>query len=152
MQLDDNIFENFNKDSIKRGFTFRGVYPPNNFDKEHICIILNKSIKNQEDVLYFYMTSSVDSAEKIYKKDQEALILLEEKYYSKYFYKPKPTCIQCGKRHLYSIKYIDFINGLKDNSIKLEEKIDSALIELIEFAILDSKSYDPDEIKKLFDL
>lgn len=132
---------------IKRGFVFKGPFP-NGSDKNHYCIALNE-ISDDSDLIYFYMTSQKVKVKRIYRNDIDALVEINQNDYDPLH---KDTFIQCGERHLCKLKLDDLAELFSKGQIDIKETISDAIIQKIEDAIINGKTYSEHQRKELFNL
>jgi len=128
----DNLFE------VEKWKAFKGRYPLDS-DTDHRIIIVFK----REGVLkYFYVTSQVEKARKVAKKDPKSLVLLNSEDWDEL---TKESCVQCGKRDLLSLDEADLRKSYKEGKVEPLGKIPEKVIQSIIFAICSSKTFDDKE-------
>lgn len=120
---------------------FKGLYPTK--ERFHRCIILNKVLENNEEILYFYMTSKIEKTEIIMKYDKKALVILEKEEWSIGI--NRKTAVQCDYAHLYKIPVNEFLNKLENKNIEIIGKLPDNIIKKIKKAIVCGKTFSPEE-------
>ncbi|MCP4137340.1 MAG: hypothetical protein GY754_40610 [bacterium] len=135
---------------ITRGFTFSGIFPGNS-KIPHICIVINSNVIDGQTVYYVFMTSKVEKARILFKKDIDALVELEEDEYRDYFPEDrlKETCIQCDVAHLEEITQSELLEKLSNGDAVKANNVKNSVIEKITFAIENSITYDEDDRKRI---
>jgi len=128
----DNLFE------VEKWKAFKGRYPSDSNIDHRIIIVF----KRDGVLKYFIITSQVDKARKIAKKDPKSLIFLNHEDWNEL---TKESCIQCGKRGLYELNEVEFRNDYAKGKVKPLGKIPEKIIQSIIFAICSSRTFDDKE-------
>jgi len=108
-------------------------------DTDHRIIIVFK----QDGVLkYFYVTSQVEKARKMAKKDLKSLVCINGNDWNELI---TESCVQCGKGHLLELSESEFRKDYSKGKVKPLGKIPENVIKSIIFAICSSKTFDDKE-------
>jgi hypothetical protein len=130
--LPNNLF------SVEKWKAFKGRYPPGS-DTDHRIIIVFK----QDGILkYFYVTSQVEKARKMAKKDSKSLVCINGNDWGAL---TTESCIQCGKGYLFELNEAEFRKDYSKGKVKPLGKIPEKIIKSIIFAICSSKTFDDKE-------
>jgi len=125
--------------SVKRWAAFKGKYPPGS-DKEHIIIIV---CIEGEIAKYLFVTSQVEKARKIMKKDIGALVdKIDGNHWGEL---TKESCIQCNKAHLHETSVASIKQAHKTNKIKYLGEVPEGIRKSIISAVCASSSFDAEE-------
>jgi len=126
---------------------YKGPFPEIS-SMPHIIIII--FIDETSTLLkYFYITSKVDKAKRIYKNDPLALVELSKSDWEK-LHKNKPSCIQCGSntKHLHEIEIKRFKELYDNDKVKYFGKIPQNVKDKIIKSIWLSTTYSNKEKNK----
>jgi len=130
--LPDNLF------NVEKWKAFKGKYPPGS-DIDHRIIIVFK----HDDILKcFYVTSKVENARKMAKKDLKSLVCLNSEDWDEL---TKESCIQCGKGYLFELNETELRKDYSEGKVEVLGEIPEKVIKSIIFAICSSKTFDENE-------
>jgi len=123
---------------IKKWKAFKGKYPPGS-DINHRIIIVFKC----DDILKcFHVTSKVENARKMAKKDLKSLVCLNSEDWDEL---TKESCIQCGKGYLFELNETELRKDYSEGKVIPLGEIPEKVIKSIIFAICSSKTYNAKE-------
>jgi len=128
----DNLFD------VEKWKAFKGKYPPGS-DMEHRIIIV---FKHGDILKCFHVTSKIESARKMAKKDPKSLVCLNVGDWDEL---TKESCIQCGKGYLFELSETELREDYKEGKVVPLGEIPEKVIQSIIFAICSSKTYDEKE-------
>lgn len=122
---------------------YKGKLPPGS-DTPHRIII----VTNIEELSYFYVTSKVEKAKRIWKNDISSIVELDTREWSCL---TEPSCIKCTKKEMRTISISDFKKMYDDGNLELLGDLPDNIKTKIISAICNSLTYSPQE-KKFYTL
>ncbi len=113
---------------------------------QHRIIIIKKIF---DEVQYFYVTSKVDNAKRVLHYDSGSIAEFEKCDWDSLT--ADKSCVQCDKRHLYTIKSDTFERMYNDGKLEYIGEVPDIVKTRITSAICSSKSFTETE-KKFYSL
>jgi hypothetical protein len=133
---------------LKRGFCIR-AFLPHNSDTEHICILISKRIKSEDDIVHFvWVTTKKDKVYSRLKYDQNAIVVIKPEEYSQEI--QRESFVQCSKVYIIELTALELFMKLNTDEYDYNvEQPPDALIDKIVTGIQNSDTFSTMDLKTI---